>query len=119
VTVGLIVALALAVLIGVSLGTLGSGGAIITMPVLVYVARIPTHTAVGMSLVVVGTTAAVGSYLQSRTGGFDRRSAVIVAATKAMPFSSRPAVIPGPRSGTRNPVRVTTLDPGFHPGDDM
>jgi hypothetical protein len=29
-----------------------------------------------------------------------------------------PAVIPGPRSGTRNPVRVTTLDPGFHRGDD-
>jgi hypothetical protein len=81
VTAGLIVALALAVLIGVSLGTLGSGGSIITMPVLVYVARIPTHTAVGMSLVIVGTTAAVGSYLQSRTGGFDRRSAVIFAAT--------------------------------------
>ena len=68
-TVGLIVALALAVLIGVSLGTLGSGGSIITMPVLVYVARIPTHTAVGMSLVIVGTTAAVGSYLQ-RSGQF-------------------------------------------------
>jgi hypothetical protein len=64
VTVGLIVALALAVLIGVSLGTLGSGGSIITVPVLVYVARIPTHTAVGMSLVIVGATAAVGSYLQ-------------------------------------------------------
>jgi len=30
-----------------------------------------------------------------------------------------PAVIPGPRSGTRNPVSVTTLDPGFHRGDDM
>jgi uncharacterized membrane protein YfcA len=81
VTAGLLVALGLAVLIGVSLGTLGSGGSIITMPVLVYVARIPTHTAVGMSLVIVGTTAAVGSYLQSRTGGFDRRSAVIFAAT--------------------------------------
>ena len=80
-TAGLIVALALAVLIGMSLGTLGSGGSIITMPVLVYVARIPTHTAVGMSLVIVGTTAAFGSYLQSRTGGFDRRSAVIFAAT--------------------------------------
>jgi hypothetical protein len=81
VTAGLIVALALAVLIGMSLGALGSGGSIITMPVLVYVALLPTHTAVGMSLVIVGTTAAVGSYLQSRSGGFDRRSAVIFAAT--------------------------------------
>jgi uncharacterized membrane protein YfcA len=82
-TAGLVVAMVLAVLIGVSLGTLGSGGSIITLPVLVYVARIPAHTAVGMSLVIVGTTAAVGSYLQSRTGGFDKRSAVIFAATGA------------------------------------
>jgi hypothetical protein len=58
------VALVLAVLIGVSLGTLGSGGSVITVPVLVYVARIPAHTAIGMSLVIVGMTAAVGSYLQ-------------------------------------------------------
>jgi uncharacterized protein len=74
-------ALLLAVLIGVSLGTLGSGGSIITMPVLVYVAGIPAHIAVGMSLVIVGTTAAVGSYLQSRSGGFDRRAAAIFAIT--------------------------------------
>jgi hypothetical protein len=106
VTVSLIVALALAVLIGVSLGTLGSGGSIITMPVLVYVARIPTPTAVGMSLVIVGATAAVGSYLQGGglilgpefprpnvravedmpgaepdSAGIDIRAAVIFAAT--------------------------------------
>jgi uncharacterized membrane protein YfcA len=35
-------ALTLAALIGLSLGLLGSGGSIITLPVLVYVARIPT-----------------------------------------------------------------------------
>ncbi len=77
----LALALLLAVLIGVSLGTLGSGGSIITMPVLVYVAGIPAHAAVAMSLVVVGTTAAAGSYLQSRSGGFHRRAAAIFAAT--------------------------------------
>jgi hypothetical protein len=79
----LLVALLLAVLIGVSLGTLGSGGSIITMPVLVYVARIPAHAAVGMSLVVVGTTAAAGSYLQSRSGGFHKRAAAIFSVTGA------------------------------------
>jgi len=79
----LILALLLAVLIGVSLATLGSGGSIITMPVLVYVAGIPAHTAVGMSLVIVGTTAAAGSYLQSRSGGFHSRAAAIFAATGA------------------------------------
>jgi hypothetical protein len=76
-----LLALLLAVLIGVSLGTLGSGGSIITVPVLVYVASIPAQTAVGMSLVIVGATAAVGSYLQSRSGGFDRKAAAIFAAT--------------------------------------
>jgi uncharacterized membrane protein YfcA len=79
----LVLALLLAVLIGMSLATLGSGGSIITMPVLVYVAGIPAHTAVGMSLVIVGTTAAAGSYLQSRSGGFHGRAAAIFAATGA------------------------------------
>jgi uncharacterized protein len=78
-----VAALLLAVLIGVSLGTLGSGGSIITMPVLVYVAGVPAHDAVGMSLVIVGTTAAVGSYLQSRRGGLDARAAAVFAATGA------------------------------------
>ena len=80
----LVPALLLAVLIGVSLGTLGSGGSIITMPVLVYVAGIPPHDAVAMSLVVVGTTAGVGSYLQSRSGGFHARAAVVFAITGAL-----------------------------------
>ena len=79
----LVLALLLAVLIGVSLATLGSGGSIITMPVLVYVAGIPVHTAVGMSLVIVGTTAAAGSFLQSRSGGFHGRAAAIFAVTGA------------------------------------
>jgi len=79
-----VLALLLAVLIGISLGTLGSGGSIITLPVLVYVAGVPAHTAVGMSLVIVGTTAAIGSGLQSRSAGFDRRAAAIFAVTGAV-----------------------------------
>jgi hypothetical protein len=80
----LVLALVLAALIGVSLAALGSGGSIITMPVLVYVAGIPAHDAVAMSLVIVGTTAAVGSYLQSRAGGFHGRAAAIFAMTGAL-----------------------------------
>jgi uncharacterized protein len=45
-------ALVLAALIGLCLGLLGSGGSIVTLPVLVYVARVPAHQAVGMSLVI-------------------------------------------------------------------
>ncbi|MFO7692075.1 MAG: sulfite exporter TauE/SafE family protein [Vicinamibacterales bacterium] len=80
-SVAVVLAVLLAVLIGVSLATLGSGGSIITVPVLVYLAGVPAHSAVGMSLVIVGTTAAAGSYLQSRSGGFHRRAAAIFAAT--------------------------------------
>ncbi len=82
-TASIILALLLAVLIGVSLGTLGSGGSIITMPVLVYVAGVPAHTAVGMSLVIVGATAAAGSWLQSRRVGLDARTVAIFAVTGA------------------------------------
>jgi uncharacterized membrane protein YfcA len=64
-------ALLLALAIGLSLGLLGSGGSIITLPVLVYVAGISAHEAVGMSLVVVGGTSIVGSLLNARRGSLD------------------------------------------------
>lgn len=51
---------ALAVVIGVSLGLLGGGGAILTVPVLVYVLGIGMKQAVPMSLVVVGLTSLMG-----------------------------------------------------------
>jgi uncharacterized membrane protein YfcA len=68
-------ALTLAALIGLSLGLLGSGGSIITLPVLVYVARIPAQQAVGMSLVIMGGTSALGSLLHLWRGAFDFRAA--------------------------------------------
>ena len=68
-------ALVLAALIGLSLGLLGSGGSIITLPVLVYVAKVPTPQAVGMSLVIVGGTSALGALLSLRQGAFDWRAA--------------------------------------------
>jgi uncharacterized protein len=72
-------ALVLAVFIGLSLGLLGSGGSIITLPVLVYVAGIPAHQAVGISLVIVGGTSAFGALLNLRQGAFDLRAATFFA----------------------------------------
>ena len=77
----MVLALALALLIGVSLGTLGSGGSIVTLPVLVYAAGVPVREAVAMSLVVVGTTAAAGSWRLARRIGIEARVAAIFAAT--------------------------------------
>ena len=71
--------LILAMLIGLSLGLLGSGGSIITLPVLVYVARVPAQQAVGMSLVIVGGTSALGGLLNLRQGAFDLRAATFFA----------------------------------------
>jgi hypothetical protein len=73
----------LMLLVGLSLGLLGSGGSTITLPVLVYAAGVPAHEAVAMSLVIVGATAAFGSYLLARRGGLDVRAAGIFAATGA------------------------------------
>jgi len=74
-------ALVLAALIGLSLGLLGSGGSIITLPVLVYVAGIPAQQAVGMSLVIVGGTSALGSLLNLRQGAFDLRATMFFTSS--------------------------------------
>lgn len=74
-------ALVLAALIGLSLGLLGSGGSIVTLPVLVYVAHIPVQQAVGMSLVIVGGTSALGTLLNLRQGAFDWRAAAFFSVS--------------------------------------
>lgn len=51
----------LALLIGITLGLIGGGGSILTVPLLVYVFGIPGTQATGYSLLVVGSTAFVGA----------------------------------------------------------
>lgn len=52
----LIFAAVLALLVGVSLGLLGGGGSILTVPILRYALGVEAHSAVALSLLVVGTT---------------------------------------------------------------
>ncbi|MEH1016175.1 sulfite exporter TauE/SafE family protein [Micromonospora sp. CPCC 206060] len=59
-TASLALTLGLVVLIGISLGLLGGGGSILAVPLLVYVADLPTREAIATSLLVVGVTSAVG-----------------------------------------------------------
>jgi hypothetical protein len=75
------IALILALLIGVSLGALGSGGSIVTLPILVYIADIEPKTAVGMSMVIVGGTSLLGGYLHWRSGNFLLKPALLFSAT--------------------------------------
>lgn len=50
----------LALLVGVSLGLIGSGGSILTVPILVYILTVNPVLATAYSLFVVGSTALVG-----------------------------------------------------------
>ncbi|MEP6808983.1 MAG: sulfite exporter TauE/SafE family protein [Chthoniobacterales bacterium] len=77
----MILALILALAIGVSLGLLGSGGSIITLPVLVYAAKVPAAQAVPMSLAVVGGTTLVGSILNARSGQIHGKAALLFSLT--------------------------------------
>lgn len=74
-------ALLLALLIGASLGALGSGGSIVTLPVLVYVAHVEARAAVGMSMAVVGATSLVAAWLHWRRGNFHTRAALLFGIT--------------------------------------
>ena len=66
-----------AVLIGVSLGLLGSGGSIITVPVLVYLIGQDEKVAIAGSLFVVGNIAAAGSLQYVRAKLIDWRNVFI------------------------------------------
>lgn len=72
----MIVGLGLSAAIGVSLGLMGGGGSIITVPVLVYVIGVDAREAVGMSLAVVGTTSLAGAVLHYRRGRVDLKRGV-------------------------------------------
>ena len=67
-------------LVGLALGLLGSGGSIVTLPVLVYVAHVPAHQAVSLSLVIVGGTSLLGCFLNRQRGALDLRAALLFAA---------------------------------------
>lgn len=66
-----------AVAIGLVLGLLGSGGSILTVPVLVYLAGVPTKVAIAESLAIVGGIALFGALPYARQKQIDWRSAVL------------------------------------------
>ncbi|CAL9328728.1 sulfite exporter TauE/SafE family protein [Streptomyces sp. enrichment culture] len=72
--------LVLALLVGVSLGLLGGGGSILTVPLLVYVADMGAKEAIATSLFVVGVTSAVGMINHARGGRVRWRTGVLFGA---------------------------------------
>jgi uncharacterized membrane protein YfcA len=94
-----LLALAMSALIGVSLGLLGAGGSILAVPLLVYVAGVEVHAAIGMSLAIVGSTALVGGLVHARAGRVDLRAGAIfgVAGVLGAPLGARATHLLPPR----------------------
>lgn len=76
----LLATLALSVLIGLSLGVLGGGGSILTVPLLVYVAGLDAKEAIAASLFVVGVTSLAGLSSHARGGRVRWRTGLIFGA---------------------------------------
>jgi len=75
--------------IGLLLGLLGGGGSILTVPVLVYIIGQNVHSATGMSLAIVGSSALLGAILHSRKGDVRLKSGVLLG------FMSMLGAVPG------------------------
>jgi uncharacterized membrane protein YfcA len=71
------VAALLALFIGLSLGLLGGGGSILTLPILRYVLGMEAHDAIAVSLLVVGTTSAAAVVPHARTGRVRWRTGIV------------------------------------------
>jgi uncharacterized membrane protein YfcA len=67
--------LVFAALIGITLGLLGGGGSILTVPVFVYALGFDAKQAIAMSLPVVGATSLVGALGHWRAGNVNLRTA--------------------------------------------
>lgn len=76
----LISVLILAIAIGLSLGLLGGGGSILTVPLLTYVAGMDPKEAIAASLFVVGVTSVVSTLPHARLGNVQWRTGLIFGA---------------------------------------
>ncbi|XUM01846.1 TSUP family transporter [Streptomyces venezuelae ATCC 10712] len=121
---------AASLLVGVSLGALGGGGSILTVPLLVYLAGQDTRTAITTSLFVVGVTSlaalvphARAHRIRWRTGllfgafsmagayGGGRLAAyvpgtVLLVAFALMMLATAAAMLRGPRPGRERALRT-------------
>jgi uncharacterized membrane protein YfcA len=74
-----IIGFAAAIIIGVSLGLIGGGGSILTVPVLVYILDVDPVLATAYSLFVVGSTSLVGAGTFMKKGLVNYKTAIVFA----------------------------------------
>jgi hypothetical protein len=66
-----------AILMGLSLGLIGGGGSILTVPILVYLFQVDAVLATAYSLFIVGLTSLVGSFSHIKLGNIHWRTAIV------------------------------------------
>jgi uncharacterized protein len=76
----LLLAFALALVVGIALGLLGGGGSILTVPLLVYVLGLEAKSAIATSLLVVGVTASAALVLHARAKRVQWRTGLLFGA---------------------------------------
>ena len=83
------------IVMGLTLGLIGGGGSILTVPILVYLFDVDPVLSTAYSLFVVGLTSAVGSFSHFKSGNVHVKTAVIfgVPAIAAV-FSVRKFIMP-------------------------
>lgn len=83
------------VLIGISLGLIGGGGSILTVPVLVYLFGVEPVLATAYSLFIVGTTSLVGAVPKYKHGLVSIKTALIFGAPAiAAVYATRKFIVP-------------------------
>ena len=80
-----LIGLSLTGLVGVSMGLLGGGGAVMAVPILVYVMGVSAKSAVAMTLIIIGTISLLGAAWHWRAGRLN--------VNKALKFGA--AMMPG------------------------
>ncbi|HSF54198.1 MAG TPA: sulfite exporter TauE/SafE family protein [Algoriphagus sp.] len=91
----ILIGFAAAVLIGISLGLIGGGGSILTVPVLVYILNVDPVLATAYSLFVVGSTSLVGAGTFMKKGLVDYKTAVVFAIPSFLAvFLTRKFLVP-------------------------
>lgn len=94
------------VLMGLSLGLIGSGGSILTVPILVYLFGVNPVLSTSYSLFVVGLTSLIGSYSHFKKGNLDLKTALIFGIPSIVSvYAVRKFIVP------------TIPDPFFSIGD--
>ena len=90
-----VISFILATIVGISLGLIGSGGSILTVPILVYVMGVSPVLAAAYSLFIVGSTALVGGIQSAREKKVDFKTALIFGIPSiAAVYATRMWLIP-------------------------